>query len=356
MTSSLCKIEFPLPALSPGRDTDTPILTFAGIREPVNHKVSKVALPLHGKNQEIAPWFGRANLQTHTCLAMHSTASVRRARSPMRLRQPTKNRDRASQRHMAFSSSSANWAKLRRMKLGSRSDHTRSTSKPAFSRCRRKLARVKCVRCLGRSRPYQAEPNHCADKLSKHGQAIKSRAPGRSKERIALRVAMGLGTCSMDAHMVTTSNDAAGLQTVVAHRPKDEARNLLKLAGIGKDARRPVVCLDETSKQFIGEAPTAGPLRLRVPAQRRGEPVHAVRAAACRKRSSTGGERNTVGGEAGIRTRGTLAGTLGFQPSPFGRSGTSPRGRETLRISRWEQPVKPAKTTRNAERGMRNGK
>ena len=54
------------------------------------------------------------------------------------------------------------------------------------------------------------------------------------------------------------------------------------------------------------------------------------------------GDHVEYGGEAGIRTRGTLAGTLGFQPSPFGRSGTSPRGRRPMgrSISSARPPVK----------------
>ena len=54
------------------------------------------------------------------------------------------------------------------------------------------------------------------------------------------------------------------------------------------DAKRPLVCLDEASKQLIGEtsaaaagrAGAAGAVRLRVRPQRHGQPVHDLRAAA----------------------------------------------------------------------------
>ena len=59
----------------------------------------------------------------------------------------------------------------------------------------------------------------------------------------------------------------------VYHRPYDE--------------KRPLVCLDEASKQLVGEAVQplparagpAGAVRLRVRPQRHGQPVHDLRAA-----------------------------------------------------------------------------
>ncbi len=75
----------------------------------------------------------------------------------------------------------------------------------------------------------------------------------------------------------------------VYHRPYDE--------------RRPLVCLDEASKQLIGEngaapasrAGSSGAVRLRVCPQRHGQPVHDLRTplglAACRSHPATDGQR-----------------------------------------------------------------